>query len=549
MQTINSKLKLPLYKVLHICNEGTPDVSGWQNIVSKKQLEALNKKDETAVWLVNAQLNWEENDLSSYYGFDIAIYLRLVKKSKAAVIIYSPVSKNYFEGKSKNEKKYLILFGRGSGFIEAPFKEKKLGELVESIHPLTNASLHDVSTMLCNLKGIVVDRLNHDLKFDKSAKLVDAVIENIAPYLSTYQKQLIEIDAYTEKLKEKIVAKDEEGFFVVRQQFLNLCNLHLNEANEKSQKQTEKKFKVLLLEDNEKELKDFCKNLESSFEIIAADTAEKARNEIEKDKANNILAVVSDWRLYADEGRNYWQDMQGYEILELAANKGLRTLFALTSQADFVVHQIRNLMGVRFAMFKKENLRKPEQWQLFSDVLSEHCKEVIELRGALPASKNWVKDVNKNGKPIKSLKQQYIEMWNSDERDVCFSRIADKANEIWDYFREASKNNYKDLKALNTEFGIQLSTTNLELEPVLVLRKIWMALWFNLPDADKKLSKESISLRSEKIYEMMFAPGYKGDKAVSANQTVYKLCLEIFEVQRRIMLPEEKAWLIEIELL
>ena len=102
---------------------------------------------------------------------------------------------------------------------------------------------------------------------------------------------------------------------------------------------------------------------------------------------------------------------------------------------------------------------------------------------------------------------------------------------------------------MNIEFGIQVSTTNPELESVLILRRIWMALWFNQPDTDKKLPKELISRRSEKIYEMMSAPGYKGEMGTNANQNVHKLCLEINEVQRKIMLPEEKAWLIEKELL
>lgn len=549
IKTTSSRLKSPKYKVLHICNEGTPEVSEWQNIASKKHLEDWIGNDNEIVWLISSQLNWEGNALSTYYGFDIAIFLRLVKKSKAPVILYSPVDKSYFEIKSKSEKKFLILFGRGSGFLKAPFTRIKLDEVIQTINPLTNSSLHDVSTMLCNLKGIVVDRLNHDLKFSENHEEIDGVIKSISSYLSGYQKQLINMDLYSEQLKERILDKDEDGFFILRQQFLNLCNLHLNEENGKTGLQVIKKFKVLILEDNPKELEDFCLNLDSCFEIIAADTAKKALFEIENDVENNILSVISDWRLYVDKERNYWQNFQGYEILEFSANIGMRALFALTSQADFVVHQIRNLMGIRFTMIKKENLRKPEQWRLFSDLILEQCNQVIELRGSLPASKNWIKDINKNGVQIKSLKQQYVDVWNSTDRDLYFSRITDRANEIWTYFEDASIIKYKDLKALNIEFGIQISTTKLELEPVLILRRIWMALWFNQSGSDKKLSKESISIRSEKIYEMMFSPGYRGDKSVSANQTVYKLCLEVFEVQRRIMLPEEKAWLIEKDLI
>jgi hypothetical protein len=57
------------------------------------------------------------------------------------------------------------------------------------------------------------------------------------------------------------------------------------------------------------------------------------------------------------EKQTYWQPLQGYEVLDFAAKNGIRSLFALTSQADFVVHHLRNLMGIRFSMFKKENLK------------------------------------------------------------------------------------------------------------------------------------------------------------------------------------------------
>jgi hypothetical protein len=202
-------------------------------------------------------------------------------------------------------------------------------------------------------------------------------------------------------------------------------------------------------------------------------------------------------------------------------------------------------MGVRFAMFKKENLLSAEQWKVFADVLNESCEHTVGLRASLPDdSAQWTKELLKKGEPLKTLKQQYIEVWNSEERDSYFSKITTTANEIWEYLKATPKNN-----TLTTEFGITVPTKVLELEPILIYRRIWLALWFNRTDIGKRISKETISEYSEEIYKRMFAPGIKKEMPNSGTQNAYKLCIEINKVQQGKFLPEEKEWLISHNLL
>lgn len=525
----------------HICNTNTPEFIGWIKISSYQELLEINEPTNSA-WLLNASLNWNDNKQSSFYGFDIARFIRTEKKSKAPIIFYSPIPQTYFEKRSEKEIKFKILFGRGSAFIEAPFKEATLKELVTAIKPLSNAALHDVVTMLCDLKGIVIDKLNHDLKFGAD---VSSVIASISPYLSSYQKQSIQLNEFAEKLKQRTKAKDSNGFFSDKQQFITLCNLQLTASGKPESVTKKSKHKILVIDDKADELKNIVDNLSTDFEIIQVNQAEKAIEEIRKDTANKIIAIVSDWRLYEQENQNHWQPLQGYEILDFASKNGIRALFALTSQADFVVHHIRNLMGVRFAMFKKENLLSPEQWKVFADVLNESCEHTVALRASLPDdSAQWTKELLKNGVPLKTLKQQYIEVWNLEERDSYFSKITTTANEIWEYLKATPKNN-----TLSTEFGITVPTKVLELEPILIYRRIWLALWFNKTDIGKRISKETISEYSEEIYKRMFAPGIKKSMPNSGTQNAYKLCIEINKVQQGKFLPEEKEWLISHNLL
>lgn len=523
----------------HICNPTTPEPPGCKNIVSKKELEEI-KDDRNAVYLLHIHLNWERRKLSSNYGFDIANIIRTEKKSKAPIIFYSPIKKEYFEQKSKKEIKYKILFGRGSAFIETPFKEATLNKLAESIEPLSNAALHDVVTMLCNLKGIVIDKLNHDLKFGAD---IEKIIESVTPYLSALQKQLIGLDKFVSDIKS---AKNSDEFDTIKRQFILLCNDTLTVKGNGEPLQTNANpHKILLLDDLQEEINKAKENLKGKFDIVEATTGEQAINILKQDIANNIVAVIADWRLFTDAEQTYWQPLQGYEILDFASKNGIRSLFALTSQADFVVHHIRNLMGVRFTMFKKENLNTPDQWKVFADVLNESCEQAVQLKASLPDdSAQWTKVILKKGVPLKTLKQQYIEIWNSEERDSYFSKITTTANEIWNYL-STTPNNY----ALNTQFGITVPTKILILEPILIYRRIWLALWFNKTEIGKRISKETISQYSEEIYKRMFAPGIKKEQPDSGTQNSYKLCIEINKVQQGKILPEEKEWLISHKLL
>ena len=522
----------------HICNLSTSESAGCKNIVSKKDLQEI-KEDSNVVYLLHVHLNWEGNKLSNNYGFDVANLIRTEKKSKAPIIFYSSIQVEYFELKSEKEIKYKILFGRGSAFIEAPFKEAKLKELAATIEPLSNAALHDVATMLCDLKGIVIDKLNHDLKYGTD---VSSVIASICPYLTSYQKQAIQLYEYAEKLQKRTKAKDSNGFFSDKQQFITLCNFQLTASGKPESETKKSKHSILLIDDLLTEIEKAKEYLKDDFKIETANTGKEAISILEKDIKNEIVAVVCDWRLFTDIKQNHWQPLQGYEILEYASKTGIRALFALTKQADFVVHHIRNLMGVRFAMFKKENLLSAEQWKVFADVLNESCEQAVQLRSALPDSAQWTKKLLKKGVPLKTLKQQYIEVWNSDERNSYFSKITTTANEIWDYLCDTPNN-----IALNSQFGITIPTKILILEPILIYRRIWLALWFDKIEIGKRISRETEY--SEDIYKRMFAPGLNREKPESGSQNAYKLCIEINKVQQGKFLPEEKEWLISHNLL
>ncbi len=554
--------------MFHICNTVTPEYNGWKKISSYKELLKISEP-ENSVWLLDVSLNWNDNKFSVFHGFDIAKLIRTEKKSKAPIIFYSPIPQVYFEKRSETEIKFKILFGRGSAFIETPFIETKLLTLIALLRPLNNASLHDVVTMLCDLKGIVIDKLNHDLKFEAD---INKVVGSVLPYLSVLQIQLIGLEKFVSEIKETVKANTPEIFNIKKLQFILLCNQELTEKGKEKLNDKRTKHKVLIIDDLLEDIEKAKLFLKDEFIVVPSTSGEEAIKILKNDLKNEIVAVISDWRLFTNSNQNYWQQLQGYEVLEFAAKNGVRGLFALTSQADFVVHHLRNILGINFSLFKKENLQIAEQWKLFSDVVYEACNESLEIIANIPDSDNWIKTDRaidsieekrilknhpernifiklENGKSTthvfyNSLHEQYLEYLHSRNRKKLFDLVDYKADEVWNYLivLKKSSGSYKGVEILRNKFDIETPKDAL-LYPVLVLRRIWMALWYVTVDESLKLSQEEITKHSKFIYSIIHNQGFAkfdGNKQ-SAEQT--KLCISIAQVRNRKMLPEEKAWM------
>ena len=517
-------------------------------------------KSSTGFILIETSLDWDYQELDDFYGFEIAADLRRVYAVRKQIIFFSTFNKKYFEALSISNKKYKLIYGRGCSFITFPSSVEIVKNIMTENKPLSAATLHDVVTMLCDLKGIVIDRLNHELKYQDGIESIKKVIGSITPYLSDYQKQLIQIEDYSQKLQSYFLEKEENLFLSLKQQFLLLCTIHLTDSDDTHPPDTRARHTILIIDDRQDELHKIDVALSKDFIVKTTRKGEEAIQILKADVSNNIIAIISDWRLYEDDSLTYWQPLQGYEILQFAANNGIRSLFALTSQADYVVHHLRNLLGIRFAMFKKDNLRSNDQWKLFKDVLHEACLEAINSRASiLDDSAVWnevwkkrevvpkiAKQAN-NGKPRKqykevlqkTLREQYIELWNSIDRETKLSKINNQVDEIWNYLTREDEPNF-----VKAQFEhITVSKKVLNLFEVLVLRRIWMALWYNyLPQG--KLSESSSSDLANLVYSKIF--GKPGDGSV--NQKTNNLCLKLSNMSGR-MFPEEREWLLKKQLL
>jgi CheY-like chemotaxis protein len=521
----------------HICNLSTSKLPWCQNICSQKELQGL-KEAENAVFLLNIHLSWNGQKLSSNYGFEIANYIRTYKKSLLPIIFYSPIQKEYFEYKSKTSLKYKLLFGRGSAFLEEPFSLTQLNDTIKNIPPLSESSLHDVVTMLAAVKGVVLDRLNHNLKFGDDPL---PYFDEVEPYLTEKQKSLVGFEEYRQKLIEFSQEGNESLFYDTKEAFLSICNTNLTEKGKDAPELPSQKFKILVVEDVEAELENVAGYLGKNFEVISVREAEEAIKILEQDLSNEILAVIADWRLYTDKSQTYWQKYQGYEVLEVASKTGFRALFALTSQADFVVHQIRNTLGFKFSLLKKQNVRKPEQWYLFSDVLYAGCVDALSELSEMPSSANW----HKNLKGV-SYKELYFQKKQSLEADAFFESVSDKADEVWNYLMRESKTEYKNIKLIRELFGLEVPKQNLNLFIVFVLRLVWLGYIYKLEKETFGKYQDEANDPYMKAFRIISKGNWRGYIAGSdVNVELNKISLTKKDVQQKKILPHERTWLIK----
>ena len=511
--------------------------------------------------LIDIEANWNKEETENFYGFDIAADLRRIYRVKNQIIFHSTFTSEHFENQSQSDIKFKLMYGRGSSFIRYPFTVEALKEKLLNTTPISVATLHDVVTMLCDLKGIVIDKLNHELRFEKGAASLQQLFASIEPYLSNDQRQLIEMADYLEKLQQSINKDDRTMFLSQKDLFLKLCTRHLTQTGNIESELSKPTHTILLVDDRENELEKYAAELSKDFIVVKTKSGTEAIEILKDDSANNIKAIISDWRLFQDDTLTYWQTLQGYEILEYAAKSGTRALFALTSQADYVVHHIRNLLGIRFSMFKKDNLETADQWKLFKDVLTEACEETTQLISNIPKGTGWTKaDAGK-----KSLHQQYLEKRNSPEWKSFESDITESSNQIWEYYEAFISGALQEsLQDFSVRFGIVLKN---KIDGVLIARRICIALFFNQGKIYKNIlgknyprvdvyshfrnkffsdfieenqDKDDSELKGKSLEE------YALSKMINASTGLLNttLCLDVEELAAKgAMLPEERNWI------
>ena len=187
-------------------------------ISSEEEFNTLEIKSKHYIQIViQAELNWHGHFEQDFFGFIIARELRMRHKLLCPIILMSSLPQKHFERLTKNNITYNILFGRGTGFV----KIKNISDKLENIPLLTEASLTDINEMLLNLRGFIIDRLTHDMKYGLSKDNLNEVLNTVGAYLDSKQKTAIRWD---DNLQKIYACKNSVEFEKIKNEFLLLCN-------------------------------------------------------------------------------------------------------------------------------------------------------------------------------------------------------------------------------------------------------------------------------------------------------------------------------------
>ena len=511
-------------EVIHVCNGGEQAVKDTHTVASMAALDSWKGKEVNA-WLVFAHLTWDGQKLSQNYGFDMALRIRTVLQSKAPIIVYSPIALAYF--KQLKGVKYKQLHGPGIGFLETPSTLIKFEKVLQGTTGLTKTSFHDVRTMLCDLRGLVVDQMSHNLRWGRG---VEAELERIGTLLGAEEKTRLNFQANSQSILAAVEENNRTEFDRLKDELYKACNKlipRVQGGTGEAGSSTNRRYKVLVLDDDYEDSMAAQKALSDSFDLTAVRTSKEALQALDEDKErNHILAVVCDWRLYEYIGRlktDDWQVPQGYDVLEHAAKHGIRSLFAITGQDEQLVDEMRNISGIRYSLFKKKHLASSEQWNVMCDVLKNACRSAIRSRSNILTGGRWTNVIDG-----RSLRDDYIQAWNGLDWEITLAEWSELATEAYMYAMDAKSNCVID------RYGdLTVGQHTRDLRAFMVMRRVMLGMYY----------QHAGLFTGDMIWRKTYQKIWSGNAEDSLTTKLHLHAIKKNAVSGRHFLPEERHWL------
>jgi hypothetical protein len=458
-------------------------------VVSDSDLDCLAGEDASGYdsIIVFAELEWGSHALSSFFGIEVAVTLRLRLKMLAPMCVLSFMPKTYFA--ELEEVKYNILKARGTRFLQLPFEPQDLLSGFESVMPLSQATLAYLSNLLVDVKHLI-DIFRHDLRMNTEQDKIRRSLKRIDMLSSTavYQKA----KELAETIVEAHAAGDEERFYKQTRELVNRLGLYAQEMKHAPKYEVNARRKIVVVDDNLDDLHWATSALENYFEVVPFQQAISAKQYIDEDSGNEIAAVISDWQLLRP-GTDEHQEMLGFELLQYAAQRGHYALFSLTSTDDSSTREVDQYLDFEHTLIIKDFHHDEALWKMYIPIIQQKIDRNMALIASLPTGEAWTNsfklDYRKESgqkvaykKYFKSFAQQYVEHRNATGWHSFESEISTNATQLWQYYEKAfDPDNCSELFDLKTQWGIEL---NRELRNMLVVRRLFLAFWFNKTKLD-----------------------------------------------------------------
>ncbi|MCD4680747.1 MAG: response regulator [Bacteroidales bacterium] len=330
-----------------------------QNEINSKFLE------EFSALFILAELNWNGNALSDFYGIKVVQQLRL-KNITAPIFICSFASENY----PVKEKGFLILQSMGHYFIHLPTGITKDYE----IRLLEEMELEDIQLHFCDIVGLIKTIWHKKpealiLPFEEGKKYIKGLLEdirNIGNLPHAIYKE-------TKKVEDELIKIEKESFSTfldenTERRFL----IHLEDSSENAVFNYSGGWEVLILEDKPDQVQTLKNRLEEihlELKVHLVSTYSEAINKIKEDLFNRITVVIVDYRL--EDSLGNFKGKQGYSFISwLIQQNRFTDIFVYSGQSRTSVLSTFKRFGIQINYKRKTEVE--------GKILEDFLEEIID---------------------------------------------------------------------------------------------------------------------------------------------------------------------------
>lgn len=396
---------------------------GANNIItSLEQLESIFNaagfeknfdESEYSGVILPVELNWEGRYFSEFFGVDLVMnYLRTRYSLRHPILFlsYQSLWKLRHDENGKEIVKHQIMGAVGHDYLQLPAAPKQWLAELKKISPLTSLQFKDVFHNLCRVKGLIGEKI-HKLQGRFSAMQSSADKSEIRKEFEKGLNELINLfdDSLQIRKQRNETLQEFKEIDISSVQLLQNFLSELGEKLKSFVKEDEefsdgeprldedRPWKVLLLDDEPD-----IKNLELLREalkkggitdnnLIIAESVDQAEKFIAEDIFNEIVVVVSDYRLFEKiDGIERQQRRQGYDFLaDLVQSDRLIHLIALSGLSRKTLLESFQEYNARVDIFSKGDITGQFAVNLLAATILDRGEETYDALCSRPLGGDW----------------------------------------------------------------------------------------------------------------------------------------------------------------
>lgn len=327
--------------------------------------------------LILAELNWNNKNLSHFYGYELANGL-IAQNYEFDIAFVSCIDRETLKGINAFSRLLVPLFPH----FKLPFPANN--ELKIVIPPISSTKWSTIRNYYLKPDGIV-DKLLHDMK--KLTKFTDKgktikVLKNIQSY-----SQILDCPIIEQAKRIEILIEQNAGYLGLEilklQGLLDEFYLKWLETDKMEPEAPKYSSQVMVVEDDPATLKVLSNGLSNYFtEVVDFTLGSDALSNLNK-QSRSYSALIIDMELLDEDGN--WQEIQGSDLIEKASHYPHLVIYMFTAYSKRALANIKGKINLgevnyiskdainglppemSYKKFAKELMKKIKKRQKFHD--------------------------------------------------------------------------------------------------------------------------------------------------------------------------------------